>query len=64
LLGEKEKEFLATLVRPCGKKRKSSGEDYTDACNDALKLKETMEDQLKKYVQTAKDDGSLFTGQY
>jgi hypothetical protein len=28
----------------------------------ALKLEETMEDQLKKYVQT-KDDGSLFTGQ-
>lgn len=62
-LGEKEKEFLATLVHPCGTKRKSREEDYTDAYNDALKQKETMEDQFKKYVQTAKDDGTLFTGQ-
>jgi hypothetical protein len=47
-------------LRPRGEKRKSREEHYTDAYNDALKLKESMEDQLKKYVQTAKDNGTLF----
>jgi hypothetical protein len=48
-LGEKDDEYLA--------------EHYTDAYNAAVKKKKTMEKQLKEYVEKAKRDGTLFSGQ-